>query len=244
MAETEGHPGAAPRFPTALSPTHVRALIRDRLPAAAALGLQTFEEVDARVAATREPVATVEVDGAPVPPTVARLRVVQRGHSVPVPPPVIVVDTREQQPYDFLRFRKWIGGTRAAALRDGDYTVEGCEGEFAVERKNLGDLVQSLGAARPRFVRALERLGSLRKKALVVEASLARAKTPYAMSEMAPNAVIGSLAAACARWDIQVVFASCRDLAEEWTASLLSKWWTYRWLRLNGFAECLIEGDI
>jgi hypothetical protein len=33
-------------------------------------------------------------------------------------------------------------------------------------------------------------------------------------------------------------------LAEEFAASMLSKYHAYRWLEKNGFERCLIEGDI
>jgi hypothetical protein len=32
--------------------------------------------------------------------------------------------------------------------------------------------------------------------------------------------------------------------AEEFVASMLSKYHAYRWLEMNGFERCLIEGDI
>jgi hypothetical protein len=61
----------------------------------------------------------------------------------------IVVDTREQKPYDFSK----IGAQNVVydKLDVGDYTLDGFEHTFAVERKTLDDLATSLGVERERF---------------------------------------------------------------------------------------------
>ena len=59
-----------------------------------------------------------------------------------------------------------------------------------------------------------------------------------------PNAVLGSLLAAQERWEIPVYFLDDFILAEEFVASMLSKYHAYRWLEENGYERCLIEGDI
>jgi len=46
------------------------------------------------------------------------------------------------------------------------------------------------------------------------------------------------------RWNIPVHFLDDFMLAEEFVASMLSKYHAYRWLEMNGFQKCLIEGDI
>jgi hypothetical protein len=46
------------------------------------------------------------------------------------------------------------------------------------------------------------------------------------------------------RWDIPVYFLDNFLLAEEFVASMLSKYHAYRWLEINGFQRCLIEDDI
>ena len=79
---------------------------------------------------------------------------------------------------------------------------------------------------------------------LVVEGSLSDVKTPYEDSQAHPNAVFGSLLAAQERWDIPVYFLDNFVLAEEFVASMLSKYHAYRWLEMNGFDRCLIERDI
>ncbi len=63
-------------------------------------------------------------------------------------------------------------------------------------------------------------------------------------SQAHPNAVLGSLLAGQERWNIPIHFLDDFLLAEEFVASMLSKYHAYRWLEMNGFQRCLIEGDI
>ena len=65
------------------------------------------------------------------------------GTQLRTPRPVIVVDTREQNPFSFARFTGWFSGIEKKALELGDYTVAGLENSCVVERKDLGDLVRS-----------------------------------------------------------------------------------------------------
>ena len=45
--------------------------------------------------------------------------------SARIPKPVVLVDTREKEPFPlFLNHPNWIGGERRVALKTGDYTVE------------------------------------------------------------------------------------------------------------------------
>jgi ERCC4-type nuclease len=65
---------------------------------------------------------------------------------------LIRVDTREQQPLDF---------DRCAVVRDTiqtfDYAIEGDQFRFAIERKSLPDLIQSL-AIQKNYVRELKKI--------------------------------------------------------------------------------------
>jgi hypothetical protein len=64
------------------------------------------------------------------------------------------------------------------------------------------------------------------------------------MTQAKKDAVLGSLLAAQERWNIPHYFLDNFLLAEEFVASTLSKYHAYRWLEMNGFQRCLIEGDI
>jgi len=180
----------------------------------------------------------------PVPPPQTPLRVRQNGKTIHIPKPIVVIDSAEHRGYKFERFTNWFAGSIHRRLPVGDYTLLGLENEIAVERKTLPDLVRSIIQERKVFIQKCEKMSGFRKKCLVVEGSLSSIKTPYEESQAHPNAVLGSLLAAQERWEIPIYFLDDFPLAEEFVASMLSKYHAYRWLEMNGFQRCLIEGDI
>ena len=191
-----------------------------------------------------EPIPEGEVEYGPVPPTQSPLRVRQNGETIRIPKPIVVIDSQEHMGYKFERFTNWFSGTIRKRMPVGDYTLQGMEEELALERKTLPDLVNSIIQDRKDFIGKCEKLSTFRKKCLVIEGSLSSIKTPYEDSQAHPNAVLGSLLAAQERWQIPVYFLNDFILAEEFVASMLSKYNAYRWLEQNGFQKCLIEGDI
>ena len=95
-------------------------------------------------------------DSSFLPATASRLLVKRNGHSLlrsaAVPKPIILIDTREQQPWPlFASHRNWIGGEVRATLKCGDYSVQGMEGLLALERKSLADLVDCTINSRARL---------------------------------------------------------------------------------------------
>ncbi len=80
------------------------------------------------------------------------------GTQLRTPRPVILVDTREQNPFDFSRFEGWFAGIEKKPLQLGDYSVAGLEDVCVVERKDLPDLIHSLTAERSVFVNRLRRM--------------------------------------------------------------------------------------
>ena len=191
-----------------------------------------------------EPMAEKGVECFPVPPPNSPLKIRQGGRPIHVPKPTIVIDSAEHMGYTFERFSNWFSGSVRKRLGVGDYTILGLEEEVAVERKTIPDLVKSIIQWRKDFIEKCERLSRFRKKCLVIEGSLSLVKTPYEETQAHPNAVLGSLLAAQERWEIPVYFLDDFILAEEFVASMLSKYHAYRWLEMNGFERCLIEGDI
>jgi hypothetical protein len=180
----------------------------------------------------------------PVPPPSSPLQIRQKGKAIRIPKPTVVIDSQEHMGYRFERFSNWFAGTIRKRLQIGDYTLLGMEDELVVERKTLPDLVRSIIQERNDFIKKCEGLSAFKKKCIVIEGSMATLKTPYEDSQAHPNAVFGSLLAAQERWDIPVYFIDNFLLAEEFVASMLSKYQAYRWLEINGFQRCLIEGDI
>ena len=82
--------------------------------------------------------------------------------------PVIVVDTREQDPLPIAGLAHMRG-----TLVSGDYSILGAEELFAVERKSVADLVACCtGDNRARFERELHRLRGFEFARLLVVGSL------------------------------------------------------------------------
>src|SRR5258708_35983118 len=65
------------------------------------------------------------------------------GTQLRTPLPVAVVDTREQNPLSFRRFKGSFANIENRALPLGDYSVRGVETSCVVERKDLPDLIFS-----------------------------------------------------------------------------------------------------
>ena len=65
----------------------------------------------------------------PVPPPQSPLRVRQRGNTIRIPKPMVVIDSQEHKGYKFGRFTNWFAGTVYKRLPVGDYTLIGMEEE-------------------------------------------------------------------------------------------------------------------
>jgi ERCC4-type nuclease len=94
------------------------------------------------------------------------------GTQLKTPRPVILVDTREQNPFNFSRFEGWIAGIEKRALKLGDYSIAGLEDDCVIERKDLSDLVHSLTTERSVFVNRLRLMSSYAHRLLVITAAL------------------------------------------------------------------------
>ena len=115
--------------------------------------------------------------------------------------PVIVIDSREQQPFTFTRLEA-VRGT----LTSGDYSFAGGEQVFAVERKSLDDLTGCCTGERERFERELHRLRGFRFARLLIVGTPEQIQRQEYKSNVTPKAVLHSLAAWEARF-IPVVFS-------------------------------------
>src|SRR5215831_4164745 len=101
----------------------------------------------------------------------------QRGGSqLKAPKAILLVDSREQIPFDFSRFEGWFEKVKRKALSVGDYTVAGMEHLCVVERKNLPDLVRSLTTERCVFIKRLRAMTRFPHRLLVITAALSHVK--------------------------------------------------------------------
>src|SRR5215475_2142708 len=80
------------------------------------------------------------------------------GTQLRTPLPITIVDTREQNPLSFRRFRGWFEKIERRALRLGDYSVKGMVDSCVVERKALAVLICSFTSNRAVSVSGLRRM--------------------------------------------------------------------------------------
>ena len=179
----------------------------------------------------------------PVPPPAIPVIAERGGTQLKTPKPVIVVDTREQNPFDFSRFSGWFSGIERRALKLGDYSIAGLEDVCVVERKGLPDLVCSFTVERPVFVQRLRRMSRYRHRLLVVTAALSQIKSPYPHSSTKPNQVTQSLIALLAGLQVPFLCTETHELGEELIASYLYQVHLYGWLEANGFGARLSDDD-
>jgi hypothetical protein len=89
-------------------------------------------------------------------------------------PFMIIVDTREQKPFEFRGIDDHRGhvlevATTRRKLDAGDYSILGLEQEIAVERKTKPDMYGTAGKGRDRFEREIELLAAMAAPAIVIQ---------------------------------------------------------------------------
>lgn len=134
---------------------------------------------------------------------------------------VVVVDTREQQPYAFDPARVTVV---RRALLVGDYSLEGHEGAIAAERKSLDDYVASVVTSRERFTRELQALASYDVACVVVEATLDDVVEHRYRAGVHPNAVLGATWSIIVDHGVPVYFSGDRQLACRFVEGLLCRY--------------------
>ncbi len=130
--------------------------------------------------------------------------------------PVIIIDRREQCPWDFHNLPSEPG-----SLATGDYSIKGLEHLVVVERKSLPDLLGCVGRERDRFKRELQRLRGYRFRCLVVEASYADLEGGEWRSKIQPSHVLGSLAAWMAQFGLPIWLAGDHESAARFAEKYL-----------------------
>jgi ERCC4-type nuclease len=166
------------------------------------------------------------------------------GTQLKAPRGVVLVDTREQCPFDFSRFAGWFAGVEKKALFTGDYTIAGLEDTCIVERKDLSDLVHSFTVERSTFIHRLRRMSTCPHRLLVITTALSQIKTPYLHSGTNPNRILQSLIAVLSGLGVPFVTTETHELGEEVVASYLYQVHLYDWLEKNDFGRFLADGDL
>jgi ERCC4-type nuclease len=181
---------------------------------------------------------------APVRPPVLPVVAERGGTQLHAPKATVVVDTREQNPFSFARFRGWFAGVKHKALAVGDYSIAGLEDIVTVERKDLPDLIHSFTSERRVFVNRLRRMRDYQHRLLVVTAALSEVKSPYGGLSLDPNRITQSLIAALVGAGVPFVCSETHELGAEITASYLYQVHLYHWLEANDHGRQLADGDL
>lgn len=141
--------------------------------------------------------------------------------------PAIIVDSREQTPFDLVGFK-----TVRRKLDAGDYGLELADGSVApvaVERKSWNDCWGSMSDGRARFERCVKRLAQLDRAAIVIECSLTRlCDPPHQIQRTTPASVVGGLISWSCQYQIPVFWCDSREFAERVTVRWLASWWKHR----------------
>jgi ERCC4-type nuclease len=166
------------------------------------------------------------------------------GTQLRTPLPVAIIDTREQNPLSFRRFRGWFAGIEERALPLGDYSVSGMEDSCVVERKDLADLICSFTSNRSVFINRLRRMSDRPHSLLVITASLTEIKSEYPYRAANPNRITQSLIAVLAGLRLPFICTETHELGEEIVASYLYQTFLYDWLERNGHGRHLADGDL
>ena len=151
-------------------------------------------------------------------------------------PLTILIDSRDQLPYDFgpiILADKLTANVETVTLRTGDYSIACASPEprdhIVIERKSLADLYGSLGNGRERFRAEFERLGVYGYSAVVIEAGLDQIAAPWPhlkhATKLHPSSVIGTLLAWSQRYGVPVWTCPDRSFACLLTFRALYRWW-------------------
>lgn len=137
--------------------------------------------------------------------------------------PIIVVDTREKEPYQFRASATCLGA-ESAKLDAGDYSIKGFENLITIERKaSLLELCGNLGRNRKRFEAELERMKDIKYKYVIIEDNWASIFAYKKYTKMKTSQIFGSIISLMIKYDVQFIFAQNRKTAQGITRSLLVK---------------------
>ena len=138
--------------------------------------------------------------------------------------PRILVDTREQLPFEFTVDVD----VEVVTLTEGDYSVNGATDLVRLERKSLPDLVQCVGRERERFEAELQRLTAYPTRVVIIEASILDVEMHGYRGHVRPQAIIGSTVAWQTDHGIPFMWAGNRRIAARVAEKILTRVWRKR----------------
>lgn len=145
----------------------------------------------------------------------------------------IIVDTREQKPYDFGFFTRADDTVVNRKLDYGDYSLEGLEDKIAIERKATpSEIARNFGKDKARFYREIEVLSGFDHAVFLCEFTMQDALDfPWGRHSL-PNymrkrvRMRGKFLVKCLRelendYGLEVVFCEDATAAEQWAFEFL-----------------------
>jgi ERCC4-type nuclease len=146
----------------------------------------------------------------------------------------IIQDTREKKPWKFRKCT-WCSGTIVEKVDTGDYTIKEVPNLIAIERKSgYNELCTNFTNSdyRRRIFAEMERMQEYKHKFLIVECTLDDIVNPLnykylrgRIKNIAPNIILGTLAAIQLKYGVHVIFAG--DKGREYAARLFRKAFEY-----------------
>lgn len=138
---------------------------------------------------------------------------------------IIIVDTREQLPFDFSSINPTPQTTREY-LPTGDYSLVGFETKICVERKSVNDLYCSCGKNRERFEREIVRMADFQYAAIVCEGDWQTIlRDPPIFSKLNSKSLVASLLAWQQRYGVHFWPCPNRLFAEKITFRILDRYY-------------------
>lgn len=135
--------------------------------------------------------------------------------------PIIIIDTREQDPFDFAALG---GNFERAKLPIGDYSIKHLEKIICVERKTIADLVHTIIHDKERFGQEMRLRRNMRDMIIVVEGSMENIMLHEYLSDVHPHAILAACAAIQSQFRVPINFCSTRQIACRWTFDFLARW--------------------
>lgn len=146
---------------------------------------------------------------------------------------IIIQDTREKTPWNFDFYG---GKQKVGTLKTGDYSIEGFEDQFCIERKrSTGEISMNLGTKRKAFENEMARMMSFKKKYLIFEFSIndlldfpARSGIPpYQLKYVRMNAgfMISSLEKLEEKYGFEVIYCNNTQQATETAFQLITEFY-------------------
>lgn len=142
-------------------------------------------------------------------------------------PFTIIVDTREQTPWEFPEF-----SVANRKLDTGDYSIEGLEKIFTIERKrSVSEIAGNI--TEKRFVNELERMVEFRHKFILMEFTLNNL-LDYPVGSTVPRRLWNSLKITgkyllktltemSIKYNVHIIYCGNKDNAEEMALSIMKR---------------------